>query len=217
LRKVADQNNTKSAIYVLTVEAVRRALNRLVATQSHEHLPGYLAILQAQNRNRGASAVPADIATFHERYLKIGGAPSESPYLRPFKSRGRGAELMNRNVAGSYSPASLREKGKLQEVVKVVGDKQNATYSLQPDHAMRALNQLLKGHKIPAASLAVFLLRDFGFSLEKPEFASVMKAFLEEFALTEGGFREDGIYDVLFEDDSSQYSAADLELLGNLK
>ena len=211
---MADPSSTTVRSYVFTVKAVRRAIDKLVATPSHEHLPGYLAILQAEHRNAGTPAKLTDIVGFHDRYLKVEGAP-ETPYLRPFTSRGRGDVLMNSNVAGSYAPSSLRPIGRFPEVVKVIGEGRDATYLLRSDHATLALTRLLKGHKVPAASLSVFLLRDYGFKLEKPEFAKVMALFREEFGLGRSVLAEKQVFDTLFEDDTSQYSDADLELMSS--
>ena len=209
------ETDEKGRIYVFSIAAVKRAVEKLSSTPSHEHFPGYLAIATKCNGFDAPFASQSDIVKFYDDYLRVPEAPDESPYLRPFKSRGFGPELMNKNVAGSYAPSSIRAGGKFQEVIEVAGARKNAKYSLRPDHASKVLDRLLSGHKVPAASLMVFLLRDYGFKLSNRTVADAMLVFRTQFALRSNRSEERKMYDTLFEDDSSDYSDSDLIDIGN--
>ncbi len=207
---MADQNNEQ--LYVFTKEAILRSIKKLEQLQIHEHFAGYLAILRAKQANNGLPIRSVDITSFHDRYLRVIGAPDRSPYVRPFKSRGHGLELFNANVAGSYAPSSLRARGALKDVIEVTGAHRNATYDLKPGHDEMARQNLLKGRKVPAASLAAFLYRDYGFELEQPKVESVVSLFREEFGLDRD---EQRVFRSIFEDDSGDFSDRDLMVLGS--
>lgn len=191
---------------------MRKAIQQLLANPIHEHFAGYLAVLRAQRANPGQPARSMDINEFHDRYLFAADAPRRSPYIRPFKSRGRGIELFNANVAGSYAPSSLRAKGKLIDVLDVQGSRQLATYNLRSNHAKAALDGLLKGHKVPAISLAAFLYRDYGLKLEEPAVTRVLTVFRDEFGLRASEPSEGTVFNTLFEDDSQSFQDSDLQL-----
>lgn len=197
--------------YLFTRDAVLRAIAALTIHPIHEHFAGYLAILRARRANGGGPARATDISEFHDRYLQADGHPDTSPYVRPFKSRGRGLEPFNANVSGSYAPSSLRSKGKLIDVIEVEGTHRNATYNLRPDHAAAALDRLLKNQKVPAVSLLAFLYRDYGFRLDKPEVALTLPLFRDEFGLRSEILEEAATFELLFHDDSVAYPDDDLE------
>ena len=202
----------ESEIYVFTKTAVIRSIRKLENSKIHEHFAGYLAILRALKNNNGQSIRLTDIVDFHDRYLRVEGASDNAPYVRPFKSRGKGLETFNANVAGSYAPSSLRAKGKLIEVIEVTGDGRTATYGLQDDHSARALEQLLEG-KIPIGALTAFLYRDYGFYLSEPSVERVVDLFREEFGFSRYVSAEQKVFSVLFEDDLADFNPADLEVL----
>ena len=155
----------------------------------------------------------ADIHDFHNRYLYADHAPVRRPYIRPFKSRGKGPQLFNPNVSGSYSPSSIRAKGRLVDVVVVSGRRQNAEYNLKPDHATAALNSLLVKKRVPAVSLAAFLYRDYGFMLEEPLVDRVLNIFRDEFGLRADVPAERANFEILFENDSVEFQDSDLQPL----
>ncbi len=107
-----------------------------------------------------------DIYSFYNDYLIVGGAPKNKPYLQPLRSRGRGAQLFNKNIAGSFAPSSIRPGKALSKVVKLVdhsstGEKGGGVeYVLVDDHADTVLSEMLTGNRILGASLAAFLFRD---------------------------------------------------------
>lgn len=206
-------DGSSASPYVFTKEAINRSIAALVVNPIHEHFAGYLAILRARQSNGQLGIRPADITDFHDRYLRVVGAPDKAPYIRPFKSRGQGLETFNANVAGSYAPSSLRTGGKLIDVIVVSGGQRNTTYGLQVEHATAALDRLLKGQKVPIGALTSFLYRDYGFLLEEPKVEHVVRLFRKEFGLAEDIADQQRIFGILFSDDLSNFTEGDLEAL----
>lgn len=195
--------------YVFTKASVRRAVDSLVSQPVHEHFPGYLAILQSMRKSGEDVARSAEITAFHNRFMRIGG-DTRSPYVSPFRSRGHGKLVrLNSNVAGSYSPKSLRE-GRLGAVVNVEGLGQGATYSLRDDHAALASDRLLRGAKVPAVALTAFLFRDHGLILRTRAISRALNLFRNEFGLRAAIEDEANTFDVLFQDDSDDFQDDDL-------
>lgn len=197
--------------FVFTKKAVLRGISNLESMPIHEHFVGYLAILNAMHDDERAEVHSTDITDFHERYLRVVDAPDNSPYISPFRSRGKGMRLVNRNVAGSYAPSSIRSQGKITNVIEVLGEGQNAAYVLRPNHASMALKHFLKGRKVPVASLAAFLYRDFGFELPQSDVSAVIELFRREFCLSRDNEQQNKSYETLFYDDSDQFEKNDLE------
>jgi len=200
---VVDINET-SQTYVLTVEGVRKAISRLEHRFIHQHFSGYLAILRAMRQNSASPVHMSDILEFHDRYLRVVDAPDEAPYVRPF-TQGHGLQQINRNVAGSYAPSSVRENGKIGKVISVVGSGRDATYDVRANHANLALDIFLQNQKVPAASMAGFIYRDYGFKLETCKMSSVVALFRDEFGMRASLDEERAIFDTLFTDDSSSF------------
>ncbi len=197
--------------YVFTVEAIQRSFETLKRIKSHEHFPGYLAILRALKRSGEEVARSADIVEFYDRYLRVEDAPPTNPYIQPFRSRYKGGSLLfNRNVAGSYAPSSLRQ-GSFSDVVEVEGDRRNATYRLRDDHASLASQRLLNGDKLPVGALATFLYRDYGLRLEAPEPQRVIGLFQHEFGLSYDVSEEGQAFAALFINDEAMFRPSDLD------
>lgn len=199
-------------VYVFTKETVLRSIASLERQPIHEHFSGYLAILRALRVGRGVEPVKVtDIKEFHERYLHVLGAPERSPYVRPFKSRGKGSlSLFNSNVSGSYSPSSIRAESPLAGIIDVHGTNREATYSLKEGHADAAFESLLRNKKIPVGALVAFLYRDYGFRLAEPLIQNVIYLFRDEFGLTVGAGT--AAFSLLFEDDTADFSPSDFEI-----
>ncbi|AEG04570.1 hypothetical protein GOA77_29400 [Sinorhizobium meliloti] len=197
--------------YVFSKDTVLRSIATLEQQQIHEHFSGYLAILRALKIGKGLEPVKVtDIREFHDRYLHVLGAPDRSPFVRPFKSRGKGLALFNPNVSGSYSPASIRAGRPLAEVVEVHGTNRDASYTLKDGHAAAAFKNLLRNRKVPVGALVAFLYRDYGFRLAQPSIEAVADLFREEFGLT--GSEGNGTFSALFFTDYGDFTTADLIL-----
>lgn len=198
--------------YYVSVDAVKRAIEILARRRSHEHLPGYLALLRATHS--GTRADVAAIESFHSEYLAVRGAPADRPYLQPFRSRGRGATLLNPNVQGSYAPSSIREGRPFSRVLQTPFDgssDDSITFSLVDDHANRALSSMLAGNKIPAISLAVFLFRDRALALPSRDSKHLLNALYAFLGIEQ----EKTTYATLFDDDTADYAEDILEEAGS--
>lgn len=202
----------KPDLYVFSVDAVRRSIDSLLKNKTHEHVPGYLAILRSQKKRAGSPSQLSDIVDVHDRYLKVLDAEGH-PYLRPFVSRGRNV-WFNDNVSGSYAPSNVKaDPGPFFRVIDIVGSGLNTTYTLPTDHAARASQHLLRGHKLPITALTAFMYRDYGFALDAPSVASAVAVFRDEFCLRANESAEAGVFDALFFDDAANFAAQDLERL----
>jgi hypothetical protein len=181
------------------------ALNNLIKTTAHPHFAGYLCVLHAARESGKQRGLDPKFKDFFDRFLRVEGGPSRKPYVQPFDiSKGdRWSPFLNENVAGSYAQSSLRPIAPFRKVVSVEGEGQGATYSLVPDHQTRAFEDLLLGRKMLAASLAVFLYRDFGFNPMSADLASVVSAFRDDFGLRDSIPGESSRFNQLFQDDSS--------------
>jgi hypothetical protein len=209
---VADPSN--SPIYVFTKEAVTRSVGVLTRNVTHEHVPGYLAIMRSQASMSGIPSRMADINEVYDRYLRVAGAPAKFPYVRAFVSRGKGLKLSNDHVGGSYAVSNRRAGGPFFSVVDVTGERTNAEYRLRADHANLAMNNLLQGNKLPITALTVFMYRDYAFELAQASVPAVVTLFQEEFGLKPNVPEQQKAYETLFYDDSGSYTSTDLESVG---
>jgi hypothetical protein len=203
--------------YLIKPEAVRRAIDLLANRRSHNHLPGYLALLR-QRQSAGLDGMRlSDIEGFHADFMRVAGAPKKKPYIQPFLSRGKGAKLLNRNLQGSYAPKSIRPEQPLARVVKLVdhsstGEKGGGVeYLLVQDHADKVLSEMLAGNRILGASLAAFLFRDRQLTLKNGSPDGLIAALREFFRIREEDKDGDYIFGTLFEDDTQNFSESDFE------
>jgi hypothetical protein len=159
---VATDSNTQE-VAVLTVEAVQWAISDLQSQRIH---PWFLAYLHLRQRSieQGSSD---DIEPHWEelgRYMRVNGGPPGKPFYRPLWN-GRGSDparfWLNPNLAGSYSPSSVRE------LVRKVVHTHGSHFELRPDHAEAAFEHLLNETRVSALALAAYLFRDFGFLADR--------------------------------------------------
>jgi hypothetical protein len=145
--------------YVLSVEAVRWGLATLEGQKIHPFFIAYLFLCKwAAEQDTTTDIEPAwpELAT----YLEIRGGPPAKPFYRPFwhsTVNDPGRYWLNRNLAGSFAPSSLRN------VPARVIDVFDGRFSLKPEHGALALTHLLYGQPVSAVALASFLYRDYGF------------------------------------------------------
>ena len=143
--------------HLINQEAIASCLSRLRQRKTHEHFAGYLCLqYRAASAGRNDSLDP-NFVSFFDQFFRVEGSPAGNPYIKPFiKTPPTESNLwLNKNVAGSYAPSSIRSTFK-----KVVGVK-NGKYSLRKNHAQMALEHLLCGVQINAFDLAIFLYRDY--------------------------------------------------------
>lgn len=203
--------------YLVKPEAVRRAIDLLANRRSHNHLPGYLALLRKRLSPSPDCMRLSDIEGFHADFMRVAGAPEKKPFIQPFLSRGKGVKLLNKNLQGSYAPKSIRPEQPLARVVKLVdhsstGEKGGGVeYLLVQDHADKVLSEMLAGNRILGASLAAFLFRDRQLVLENGSPDGLIGALREFFRIREEDEDGEYIFDTLFEDDRESFSESDFE------
>ena len=146
--------------------------------QSQRIHPWFLAYLHLRQRSieQGSSD---DIEPHWEelaRYMRVSGGPPGKPFYRPLwngKGSDPGRFWLNPNLAGSYSPSSVRE------LARKVVDTHGSHFELRPNHAEAAFKYLLNETRVSALALAAYLFRDFGFAadrpLEPPDLAAVLR------------------------------------------
>lgn len=209
--------NNEKEWYLAKPAAVRRAIDNLANRRSHNHLPGYLALLRLRHTTGEQGTQVGDIEDFYTEFLTAKDAPSDRPFLQPFLSRGKGVRLQNKNVQGSYAPSSIRDGKPLSKVVNLIdrsaaGDgREGVEYSLVPDHADKVLSEMLVGNRLLGASLAVFLFRDHKIALNSGAPSGLVSALREFLGIRENDKDGNYIFEKLFEDDSSSFSTNDFE------
>lgn len=155
----ADEDRT----FVLTAPAARWAIATLRAAKVH---PFFLAYLHL--RKRAADEGNPVIAPHWDELgelLRVPGGPPGKPYYRPFWNGtvdDPGRYWLNRNIAGSYAPSSLRNVP--TRVIETVGSE----FSLKPSHAALARQHLLYDQPLPAIAVAAFFYRNYGFHSPPP-------------------------------------------------
>jgi hypothetical protein len=170
----------QQVVSVLTLEAVRWGVSTLKAAKVHPFFLAYLHLRKlAQEQGSTTDIAPAwdDLG----RYLEVKGGPAGKPYFRPFWHGGSndpGRYWLNPNIAGSYSPSSLRKAP--YEVI----DTEGSHFSLKPNHSVLARQALLFDTQINSLALSAFFYRDFGLisvgaSQLKPE--DLLTVFCDDF------------------------------------
>jgi hypothetical protein len=155
------------AHYVITVPAVRWAIDTLKGAKIH---PFFLAYLHLRKRavEEGSDVVSAQWDELGE-LMRVSGGPPGKPYYRPFwhgNVDDPGRYWLNRNIPGSYAASSLRSVP--LKVVDTVGSE----FSLRPHHAQLARQHLLFDQPVSAVALATFFYRNFAFTAEPPALPS---------------------------------------------
>ena len=201
--------------YLVSPLAVRRAIDLLANRRSHNHLPGYLALLRRRLTAGPDGMRLRDIEAFHADYMRVPGAPENKPFIRPFLSRGRGVKLLNKNLQGSYAPKSIRPEQPLARVIRLIDhsspedEGEGVEYSLVEDHAERVLADMLAGNRILGASLGAFLFRDRFITMIDGPPNGLITAVRDFFRIKSDDEKGDHIFETLFEDDSSNFSTTD--------
>lgn len=151
--------------YVVATDRVIESIDVLLNHNAHPFFPAYMALRrEAGNRSTAGelhiSSLRPDWTALGD-LLAVPGGPLGRPYLRPFwrGARENQQEWLNQNLAGSYSPSSLR-----RHQAQYLSVDSQGTYSLNSDHPLRALDALLGGTPLPAVPVAAFFLRNFGLS-----------------------------------------------------
>ncbi len=202
-------------LYTFTLPAIQRSITRLSQERSHEQLPGYLALLRLGAAQGNIEADASDIHAFYRAYMEVEGSPESDPFLQPFRSRGVGVKLTQKNTSGSYSKSSIREGKPLSHVLELVPSTTTAsrvTYRLKPNHEQAVLSEMLAGHKVPTVALAGFVFRDRAMSMSKANPVEVVSILRDWLNIRAGDAIGDIIFDTVFFDDSADYSPSDFSV-----
>jgi hypothetical protein len=179
------------ADWVLTNEAVRRAIQQLRAQSVHPYFPAYLHLRRQAARQGTAQDIEPDWQELSP-FLQLRGAPTSKPHFRPFTSGtgASGAEWLNPNLAGSFAPSSLRQGQPPLKVVEISTTR--GGFNLKPKHWELARTHLLSEVKLPLWAVAAFVLRDFALEdyPSEPGYDDLEVAFAEVFGY-EGPGSED--------------------------
>ncbi len=171
-------------VYVLTLEAVRWAIQELQSQPIHPFFLAYLHLRQRAAEQGSTEEIQPQWEQIGQ-YLRVPGGPPGKPYYRPFVST-KGSDparfWLNQNLAGSYAPSSLRSLPR-----KVVGIEGNH-FSLLPNHAQAAKEHLLKEIRVSAVALAAYFYRDFGFTVadREPTPADLVEVLRQDFLFGSG-------------------------------
>lgn len=160
--------------------AVARAIKTLLERRIHPTFTGYLCVKRDAHRVGRDDGLRPDFTEFHDTFLAVPGGPAGRPYYRPFwdESRSSTKAWYQRNVAGTYSPASAARIPTFTSVIEITGK----LYQLRPKHWELAREHMTFGGKVPVLPLALFLYRDYGLNFDlgaAPQ--RLIGVFLDEF------------------------------------
>jgi hypothetical protein len=125
----------------------------------HQYLPGYLYLRWLSGKVGRTTDLSPDWSPRSQlaTLLAVPGGPH--PYFRPFWNGARNAdqEWLNKNLAGSFAPSSLRDVP--LRVIEV--DPATKHFNLQTRHWEAAHEHLLFGKQLSVSALAGFFLRNY--------------------------------------------------------
>lgn len=194
---------------VLDASFVRECVTHLRGRSTHRQFVGYLCICEAAGLIGRTDRLRPAFKGFFDRFLLVGSAPDERPYLVPFNESGNpdANVWFNKNVAGSYAPSSIRQQAPLRRVIDIFGANRQATFSLRDGHEEACLQHLLFEDRMDPLALAGFLFRDHSFALKDDELFTTSTLTDELYALL--GFEEGG-FDrrIIFNDEESEVAGS---------
>lgn len=177
---------------VLTLEVVKAAIEELQSLRIHEQFLAYLQVRAMgieQKRQRDIEPNLAKLAAL----IEVPGGPEGKPFYRPFSSRQKldaTGYWLNKNIAGSYAPSSLRNASSFML------DKSRKAFKMPNDHARQASDLLLKGTPVPAWAFAAYLMRDLEFPSHAKSSADLVSEFRKLFHFESPEFDSD--FEILF-------------------
>lgn len=178
--------------YVLTVDAVKASITALRKLKIHRFFPAYLHLHQQPRVQGTTTEITANWAGGLGPLIEIPGGPTGRPYYLPFwdQQNEAGQEWRAKNLAGSYSPSSLREVPK-----RVVTVDERGRYGLRERHWELAREHLTFGEQLPAVILGGFFLRNYAFIYDgPPTHANLATEFLVFFGFEPGSEESDHLF-----------------------
>jgi hypothetical protein len=174
-------------------EIVARCLAEVRGRRIHQHFAGYLCVKRTAARFGRTTKLRPEWKEFFDTFLRLPDASPGFPYAVAFVGQGSD-QYLNRNVAGSYAPSSLREGKALG---RVIGVDEHDAYFLRDRHWELAQKHLARGTQVPIVSLVAFLYRDFSLKNDKARAADLVRLFRDEFgypASEEGNMEFNSLY-----------------------
>lgn len=167
--------------FVVRPDVVAGCFKRLRNQKIHPHFAGYLCLQRCAAQVQRLDGLQPDFVEFHRAFLEVAGSPANSPYIKPFVNTPPTQDnlWLNKNVAGSYAPSSLRGNQPFTKVIGVADDGKH--YYLRENHAELALEHLLYKRQIQDADLAAFLYRDQALVGQSPTVRDMIDVFMYEF------------------------------------
>lgn len=190
---------------VLAVNQVAKSLTVLRGLGVHRNIVMYLCVKRAAAQQGTTENVKVDFREFFERFLIVRNAPTDrnnKPYVIPFEVSDAKIWL-NRNLAGSFAPSSIRPDNPIIQVLDINGRGSSVRYTLKPEHSKNVLSSLLHETKIPVLDLAAFLYRDFGFETEQMDIQKLLSVFQIEFGYLSDGVVDDDFDEIFTQDPES--------------
>lgn len=188
--------------FVFKAEIVEEVNAKLAAmsgrTGINSSFSGYLAALSAVDGTVGGRVKVTDLTPFFDLYLQPKNHTDNWPWYVPWARSVRAPEWLNRNAAGSYSVGTAKARNAFGRVMEPVEEPGFQGWGLPKDHHVRALRELLSGKAVPAAYVASFLLRDFGFERSEANHEGAIRAL--RYAIGLDGPEHEKVYVTLFSD-----------------
>jgi hypothetical protein len=175
----------------MPVGRVRESIDKLLSRNTHPYFVAYLYLRSLQGSASTLAPLNPDWTEL-SRLLEVSGAPPSKPHLRPFwkGERNAGQEWLNKNLAGSFAPSSLRNVP-----ARVVTTDAQGRFILRKDHWELARKHLLFDVPLPALAVASFVFRDYGFMASSlPDRDALVEAFRREY-----GYADDNEFNRLYE------------------
>lgn len=169
--------------YAVRPEFVAQCITELRQLKIHRTFAGYLAVRWTAFKEGRTKDLQIDWKGFFDAFFRIPGAPQGKPYLVPFSESAptESNKWFNTNVAGSYSPASLRDISPFRQVIDIDNSKRGGRYSLKDDELPLVRKHMLYSQQVPVFPFSAFLFRDYAFQADNPEPSDIIDAMYDQF------------------------------------
>lgn len=186
---------------IIALPAVKWAISELKRPKIHPFFLPYLVLRRHSVVSGSNQDLTPNWVDEVGKLLAVPGGPPTRPYYRPFFDkdvRDESRYWMNRNLAGSYAPSSIRKlAGQL-----VSGSGSN--YSLESEHFQRAASSLIGGVPIDALAFSAFLFRDHGFITSEADGPQILIDALRAIFRFDHSSQGDQEFQALFSSSTSQ-------------